>query len=87
MSHSDDLCKECSGQLRLSHRQYRGRGESVAVYRCQSCGATMTRAASSQPKVVRSRKPPVDEGPPQNFVIDPGVAAKLLQQLKEETNS
>jgi len=52
------------------------------VFRCTACGLTTTApvpvAAWAEKSERRSRKPPVDEGPPDNPVIDPELARKLL---------
>jgi hypothetical protein len=58
----------------------------VSVLRCPSCGRTVTGAARSDADRRagngRSRRhAPVDEGPPSNPVIDPGLAERLLEEL------
>ena len=72
--------------MRTSHREYAGGGTSVSVLRCPSCGHTVAGAARSdadrRPAGGRSRRhAPVDEGPPSNPVIDPALAARLLEEL------
>ena len=72
--------------MRTSHREYAGAGTSVSVLRCPSCGRTVTSAARSDADRGagrgRSRRhAPVDEEPPSNPVIDPGLGARLLEEL------
>lgn len=80
-------CPSCGGALRGSHREYAGRGSSVTVLRCSSCGRTVTGAARSDATHDRAgsgrsrRHQPVDEGPPSNPVIDPEIARRLLDEL------
>jgi DNA-directed RNA polymerase subunit RPC12/RpoP len=80
-------CPRCGAQLRTSHREYAGRGQSTMVLRCAACGHTVSGAArSDSERAVRARRVsskhrPVDEGPPSNPVIDPDVAARLLEEL------
>ena len=80
-------CALCGGALRFSHRERARGGADVVVLRCRGCGATVSHAASgdsddrSRP---RSRKPPVDEGPPQNRVLDPELARRLLESMAQD---
>ena len=67
--------------MRFSHREYAGRGSQLAVFRCRACGATARAPVphdAEGKRIVRSRKSPVDEGPPDNPVIDPETAKKLF---------
>jgi hypothetical protein len=75
-------CALCGAVLRFSHRGYAGRGATVAVFRCTACGATSTAplpADAAEARRPRTRKPPVDEGPPANPVLDPEIARRLLE--------
>lgn len=78
-------CPGCGGELRFSHRNYAGRGASAEVRRCVACGQTVVGAARSDAERPRDRrgprKPPVDEGPPPNPVIDPELARRLREQF------
>jgi DNA-directed RNA polymerase subunit RPC12/RpoP len=81
------VCPRCGAQLRTSHREYAGRGHSTMVLRCVACGHTVSAPApSDEHRAARgrgrsSKHRPVDDGPPSNPVIDPEVAARLLQEL------
>lgn len=85
-------CPQCGAALRTSHREYAGRGASVTVLRCAACGRTVSsearpdadrRTADGRAGNGRSRRhAPVDEGPPSNPVLDPGLAARLLKGLE-----
>lgn len=82
------LCPHCDAPLRGSHREYAGAGTSVTVWRCAGCGRTVAGAPRSDGErragaTGRSRRhAPVDEGPPSNPVLEPGIAASLLEQLE-----
>ena len=75
--------------MRFSHREYASRGATASVWRCRACGMTArdeARVREDTPVARRaSRRPPVDEGPPANPVIDPDVARRLLGEAGSET--
>ncbi|MBV8445923.1 MAG: hypothetical protein JOZ92_08420 [Candidatus Dormibacteraeota bacterium] len=74
-------CPACGAEMRFSHREYAGHGKQLAVFRCTACGATSRAPVPGEGDMrtgLRSRKPPVDEGPPDNPVIAPELARKLL---------
>jgi hypothetical protein len=80
---SQRRCALCGGTQRFSHRSYAGGGAAMAVFRCTTCGTTSAApvpqdSTSSRPRQ-RSRKAPVDEGPPANPVLDPETARRLLE--------
>lgn len=81
-------CQICGGEMRFSHREYAGGGASAPVWRCKLCGALTrdtARAREEQPAQRRSRqRAPVDEGPPENPVLDPEIARRLLDGRSEE---
>ncbi|HEY0411405.1 MAG TPA: hypothetical protein VGE42_14185 [Candidatus Dormibacteraeota bacterium] len=84
-------CRLCGAQTRFSHTTYVRAGESVALYVCTSCGTTYrggARGGDHQPpgrdtrSVGRaSRRPPVNEGPPANPVLDEATARLLREAL------
>jgi endogenous inhibitor of DNA gyrase (YacG/DUF329 family) len=82
-------CPRCGAPLRLSHRQYAGAGSSTVVLRCAACGDTVRSAPRPDAGRIagssgRSRRhQPVDEGPPANPVIDPELARRLLEELRD----
>ncbi len=68
--------------MRLSHREYAGRGMAAAVWRCGACGTASRDAPRQQrhPEPSHARRhAPVDEGSPPNPVIDAETAARLLR--------
>ena len=76
-------CPECKAALYLSHVEYAGRGNEIAVSRCSGCGTVVRgqarpRQAGSAARPSRRAHAPVDEGPPVNPVIDPETARRLL---------
>jgi uncharacterized protein with PIN domain len=80
-------CPACSGELAFSHREYAGRGASAAVLRCRACGEVVRDAAreASQP-VQRHRSRhhrDLEAGPPANPVLDPDIAARLLEKSSD----
>lgn len=81
-------CPHCGGALRMSHRRYAGGGASTTVLACTACGRSIagaTRADADRVAEGRGRsrraRPPVDEGPPSNPVLDPTTARRLLEEL------
>jgi uncharacterized protein with PIN domain len=76
-------CAKCGGELRFSHREYAGRGTSAAVLRCAACGDVIHDAAretvQAPQRHTSKRHRDLDEGPPPNPVIDPELAARLLE--------
>ncbi|HEY2702080.1 MAG TPA: hypothetical protein VGL20_00165 [Candidatus Dormibacteraeota bacterium] len=85
-------CRMCGAATRFSHTSYVRAGESVALYVCTSCGTTHSgglRGGDRPPPPGRdarsggraSRRPPVDEGPPANPVIDEDMARLLRESL------
>ncbi len=77
-------CAACGADVRFSHREYSGGGASRVVLRCRGCGAVTSHAAAAgddDKARMRSRKPPVDEGPPRNTVLDPEMARRLLDSM------
>ncbi len=78
-------CPRCGAPLRTSHREYAGAGTSTTVLRCGACAHTVSGSTRSDAdrNAGRSRRHrAVDEGPPSNPVIDPGVARRLLEGLE-----
>lgn len=83
-------CRHCGAATRFSHTVYVRAGESLALYVCSSCG-TAYRGGSrggdqqpgrdSRPGGRASRRPPVDEGPPANPVLDEETARLLREAL------
>ena len=72
----------------LSHREYAGRGASVAVLRCRACGDSVRDAARVMPAAAQrhrsKRHRDLDAGPLENPVIDPAIAARLLRSTPDE---
>ena len=80
-------CTNCGGELRFSHRKYAGRGASMLVFRCVSCGSENRSEARTDENVNKparkSKRPLPQEGSPDNRVIDAQTAA-LLRGLFDE---
>jgi ribosome-binding protein aMBF1 (putative translation factor) len=84
-------CRLCGAATRFSHTTYVRAGESVALYVCTSCGTAYRGGArgGDQQHAGRdtrsggraSRRPPVDEGPPANPVLDEDTARLLREAL------
>ena len=84
-------CRLCGAATRFSHTAYVRAGESVALYVCTSCGTAYRGGmrGGDQPGgparpggSARERKrPPVDEGPPANPVLDEDTARLLREAL------
>jgi uncharacterized protein with PIN domain len=76
-------CAACGGELRFSHREYAGKGTSAAVLRCAGCGNVTRDSAresvQAQQRHTSKRHRDLDAGPLENPVIDPELAARLLQ--------
>ena len=76
----------CGGGIRWSHTAYLGHGESAGVYTCQRCGRAYRgplRVRSDPGRGRRHQEMPAAArgGPPQNPVLDPATAARLLAGL------
>jgi len=81
-------CRACGAELHFSHRKYAGRGLQAAVWRCAGCGTSVREEARSRaPAGHRTGRvrPPVDDGPPQNPVLDPETAMRVLGRDVDET--
>jgi rubredoxin len=82
-------CRLCGAATRFSHTAYVRAGESVALYVCTSCGTAYRggvrggdQPGGSARAGGRERKrPPVDEGPPANPVLDEATARLLREAL------
>jgi len=74
--------------MRFSHREHAGGRQSRAVLRCRGCGLTVTTAATeadvSADHGRSKRHRPIDEGPPENAVLDDATARLLRQALGED---
>jgi uncharacterized protein with PIN domain len=79
-------CSKCGGDLRFSHREYAGKGMSAAVLRCAGCGDvihdTARESAPVQQRHTSKRHRDLDAGPPPNPVLDPEIAARLLDSTR-----
>ena len=75
----------CGQQVRSSHLEYLGRGQSVPIYTCGGCGLAYRGSPGSgaQKTLPRSRKPLPDGGHPENPVLDPTLAARLRELLDQ----
>ena len=84
-------CDSCGAEMRFSHREHAGGRQSRAVLRCRGCGLTVTTAATEAEVAAGAgrskRHRPVDEGPPQNTVLDDATARRLRQALGEADGS
>ncbi|MHB1522886.1 MAG: hypothetical protein ACYCS9_05040 [Candidatus Dormibacteria bacterium] len=73
------VCR-CGARVGRSHLEYLGGGRSLPVYVCSGCGlgyrgdGPTAPAASSH----RSRKPLPEGGSPENPVLDPEIARRIL---------
>jgi hypothetical protein len=80
-------CAKCGGEVRFSHREYAGQGTSAAVLRCAACGDVIRDAARETVKTPQrhtsKRHRDLDQGPPANPVIDPELAARLLESTRD----
>lgn len=83
-------CAVCGGPTRRSHVAYLGRDQEASVYRCASCGATSQgpprdRAAANHDRAAQGRRRegrrPLDEGAPENPVLDSDLARLLREQF------
>ena len=86
-------CAACGGPTRRSHVAYLGRDQEATVYRCESCGATSQgpprdRAAANHDRAAQGRggrraagRRPLDEGTPDNPVLDSDMARLLLERF------
>ncbi len=82
--------------MRRSHVVYLGRGQEATVFRCQSCGATeqgppRDRDESAQQRAAQGRggrnrqRRPLDQGAPENPVIDSDMAKLLRERFGEDS--
>lgn len=76
----------CGGPLRRSHVAYMGRNQEATVFRCGSCGATEQGPprdrVEGQGKGGRHReRRPLEEGGPENPVIDSDMARLLRERF------
>jgi uncharacterized protein with PIN domain len=82
-------CSKCGGDLRFSHREYAGRGASSAVLRCSGCGDvirdTARETTQAPQRHTSKRHRALDAGPLDNPVIDPDVAARLLESTHDSS--
>jgi hypothetical protein len=73
--------------LRFSHREYAGKGASAAVLRCAACGDVIRDAARETVKTPQrhtsKRHRDLDAGPLPNPVLDPELAARLLESTRD----
>ncbi|HUZ71176.1 MAG TPA: hypothetical protein VMU65_15840 [Candidatus Saccharimonadales bacterium] len=82
-------CAACDGELRFSHREYAGKGTTAAVLRCVGCGDVVRdapRAGAQATQRHRSKNHrDLEEGPPANPVLDPEIAARLLESTRDSS--
>jgi uncharacterized protein with PIN domain len=82
-------CPACGGELAFSHREYAGRGASAAVLRCRACGEVIRDAPREAPQPAQRHKSKhhrdLDAGPPANPVLDPSIAARLLESTRDSS--
>jgi hypothetical protein len=82
-------CPRCGGELGFSHREYAGRGTSAAVLRCRACGEVVRDSAREAPQATQrhtsKRHRDLDAGPPANPVLDPIIAARLLEATRDSS--
>jgi uncharacterized protein with PIN domain len=80
-------CPSCAGELRFSHREYAGKGASAAVLRCAGCGEVIRDSARESVQAPQrhtsKRHRDLDAGPLANPVLDPELAARLLQASRD----
>jgi uncharacterized protein with PIN domain len=80
-------CAKCGGDMRFSHREYAGKGMSAAVLRCVSCGDVIRDSAREAAQVTQrhtsKRHRDLDAGPLANPVLDPDIAARLLESTRD----
>ncbi len=80
-------CARCGGDLKFSHREYAGRGTSAAVLRCTGCGDVVRDSAREAPQAAQRHRSKhhrdLDAGPLENPVIDPSIAARLLESTRD----
>jgi hypothetical protein len=82
-------CRQCGGEMRFSHREYAGKGASAAVLRCTGCGDVVRDAAREAPQAAQRHRSKhhrdLDAGPLENPVLDPGIAARLLESTRDSS--
>ncbi len=82
-------CARCGGELRFSHREYAGKGTSAAVLRCAACGDVVRDAAREAVQATQrhtsKRHRDLEAGPPANPVLDPSIAARLLESTRNSS--
>jgi hypothetical protein len=82
-------CARCGGDLKFSHREYAGRGTSSAVLRCAACGEVVRDSAREAPQAAQRHKSKrhrdLDAGPLENPVLDPSIAARLLESTRDSS--
>ncbi len=82
-------CPACGGELTFSHREYAGKGASAAVLRCRMCGEVIRDAAREAQQPVQRHKSKhhrdLEAGPPANPVLDPSIAARLLESTSDSS--
>jgi hypothetical protein len=75
--------------MRFSHREYAGKGASAAVLRCTGCGDVVRDAAREAPQAAQRHRSKhhrdLDAGPLENPVLDPGIAARLLESTRDSS--
>lgn len=77
-------CTVCGSVVAFSHREYSGKGMERAIWLCTGCGAIERSEARPRSEKVperKSRKRPVNEGPPENPVIDSATAEALKRMF------
>jgi hypothetical protein len=82
-------CARCGGDLKFSHREYAGRGTSAAVLRCTGCGDVVRDSAREAPQAAQRHRSKhnrdLDAGPLENPVLDPSIAARLLESPRDSS--
>jgi hypothetical protein len=82
-------CARCGGDLKFSHREYAGRGTSAAVLRCSACGEVVRDSAREAPQATQRHRSKhhrdLDAGPVDNPVLDPSIAARLLESTRDSS--
>lgn len=75
--------------MRFSHREYAGKGTSAAVLRCGACGDvsrdTARETVQAPQRHTSKRHRDLEAGPPANPVLDPEIAARLLESTRDSS--